>query len=218
MPHPQSKRAKAAKKQRAVERRRRTADDQRERAERHASTEESRRLVKLRRRRRSRVWKVAIGALGVLLTTLLGYGLWYGLRPDPEIAGVERPSDDGRGHRVGMSYASLTPTSGAHDSRSPFCGIYPTPLEPSLAVHALEHGVVVLWYDAARPELADDLAQIADGWDSHVIVSPHVGLGEPVVATAWNRLKAYPDVVPEVEEFVDTYRRRGPENVDCNRA
>ena len=76
----------------------------------------------------------------------------------------------------------------------------------------------MLWYDAARPELAEDLAQIADGWDSHVIVSPHVGLGEPVVATAWNRLKAYPDVVPEVEEFVDTYRRRGPENVDCNRA
>ena len=76
--------------------------------------------------------------------------------------------------------------------------------------------MVVLWFDAARPDLVEGLAQVADGWDSHVIVSPRVGLGQPIIATAWNRLKAYPDVVPEVEEFVDTYRLRGPETVDCD--
>ncbi len=153
---------------------------------------------------------------GVLLVGALGYLLWNELRPGPELAGVERPSYDGRGHRSGVSYASSTPTSGAHDSRSPSCGIYPTPLAPSQAVHALEHGVVVLWYDPSRPELLGDLADVANGWGSHVIVSPSDGLGAPVVATAWNRLKAYPDVVTEVEEFVETYRRRGPENVSCD--
>ena len=216
MPHPQSRRAKEAKRKRAVERGRRTAGEHHERAERHTSTEERRLLTKSLRRKRDRAWNVAVVALGVLVVSALGFVVWNEVRPDPELAGVERPADNGRGHRSGMTYASLTPTSGAHDSRSPLCGVYPTPLDPTLAVHALEHGVVVLWFDAARSDLLEGLTEVADGWDSHVIVSPNVGLGEPIIATAWNRLKAYPGMVPEVEEFVDTYRLRGPETVDCD--
>lgn len=216
MPHPQSRRAKVAKKKRTVQRRLRTDDDRREEAERHVSTEERHRLGKLHRQQRDRRLSVAAGAVVILLAALLGYAFWVEVRPDSELAGVERPFDDGRGHTTGMTYASLTPTSGAHDSRSPQCTVYTTSLALPLAVHALEHGVVVLWYDAARPELAVGLAEIADRWDSHVIVSPAADLGDAVVATAWNRLKAYPGVVTEVGEFVDTYRLRGPETVDCD--
>lgn len=217
MPHPQSRRAKDAKRKRAAERRRDTDEDRRERAERHAATEERHRVEKLRAQKRGRSRTVAVGAIGALALALFGYALWSELRPATELAGVEHPADDGRGHRSGMTYASSTPTSGAHTAQSPLCRTYPTPLDLSLAVHALEHGVVVLWYDAARPELADALMEVAESWDSHVIVSPSVGLGDPVVATAWNRLKAYPGVVPEVEDFIDAYRNRGPEDVDCDR-
>ncbi|MFQ5557232.1 MAG: DUF3105 domain-containing protein, partial [Acidimicrobiales bacterium] len=99
--------------------------------------------------------------------------------------------------------------------RSPPCGVYSTPLDPSLAVHALEHETVVLWYDPARPEIGAELAALVGRWDSPVIVSPSDRIDEPIVATAWNRRKGYDEVTAEVEEFVDIYRRRGPENVPC---
>jgi hypothetical protein len=35
------------------------------------------------------------------------------------------------------------------------------------------------------------------------------------VATAWNRLKRYESVEPEIEEFITTYRGRGPERIGC---
>ncbi|MFT7648750.1 MAG: hypothetical protein ACI8Y4_003502 [Candidatus Poriferisodalaceae bacterium] len=157
-------------------------------------------------------------ATALLLLGATWYLVWREVRPGPELAAVQRPSFEGRGHVSGASYASSTPTSGAHDSRAPSCGVYATPLQPSLAVHALEHGTVVLWCDAAQPELAGALADVANEFSSHVIVSPSLGLDQPVVATAWNRLKAYPDAVAEVQEFVETYRRRGPENVTCDQA
>ncbi len=216
MSHPQSKRAKVEKRRRATERRQDTADDRLARAERQASTEEHQKQSQLRKRRRGRGQRIAGSALAVLLVGGIGFLVWNELRPGPELAGVERPPYEGRGHVSGASYSASAPTSGAHDIRAPSCGIYPTPLDPSLAVHALEHGTVVLWYDAARPELGADLAEIADNWDSHVIVSPGVDLDDPIVATAWDRLKGYDTVVDEIDEFIDTYRRRGPEDVACD--
>ncbi|NOX28862.1 MAG: DUF3105 domain-containing protein, partial [Actinobacteria bacterium] len=215
MPHPNSKRAKLEKQRRAAERRQGAAGDRQERAERHVATEERLSRTRSRKRRSSRIWSLAIGAAAVLLIGGVGYLVWNEVRPGPELAGVERPNNDGRGHSIDTSYASAAPTSGVHASAAPSCGIYQTPLELSLAVHALEHGTVVLWYDATRPELGNDLAFIATGWDSHVIVSPGVDLDAPVVATAWNRLKRYDTVDPEIDEFIDTYRRRGPEDVAC---
>ena len=142
--------------------------------------------------------------------------IWNELQPGPELADVEKLRDDGRGHVVGASYSSDTPTSGAHDSRAPRCGVYSTPLEPSLAVHALEHGAVVLWYQIDSPELAVDLAEVADEWDSHVIITSSTTLDEPIVATAWNRRKTYTEVTTDLADFIDTYRRRGPEQVSCD--
>lgn len=217
MSHPQSKRAKADKKKRADRRRQRDPEQLAERAERRAALKESRELAELGARRKHKRKKAAMGAAALALTGLFGFAVWTQIRPGPELAGVVRPPDDGRGHANGISYPSLTPTSGTHSRQAPVCADYPAQLDASLAVHALEHGVVVLWYDAARPELGSALADVAAGWDSHVIVSPHASLDEPVIATAWNRLKVYPDVVPEVAEFIDTYRRRGPERVACDR-
>ncbi len=84
-----------------------------------------------------------------------------------------------------------------------------------LAVHGLEHGVVVLWYSEENDQIAADLRQIVGNFNDHVILSPNSGLDRPVVATAWNRLKSYDGADPEIEEFIETYRNRGPERGSC---
>ena len=52
--------------------------------------------------------------------------------------------------------------------------------------------------------------------ESHVIVAPNAEIAEPLVATAWNRLKTFDEAGPDVADFIDAYRRRGPENVICD--
>lgn len=214
MPHPGSKKAKAAKARRRQQRA--TKDSAADRARAEARLE--RQIESRRRRERTARWrKVRTIGVTVLAVVLLGVGVWTVFRPDPELAGVTRPPNRGGGHISSATYDSATPTSGAHSARAPACSVYRQPLEPSLAVHGLEHGAVVLWYDADRPELADELVTSTAAFDSHVIISPNGGLTDPIVATAWNRLKAYEPGDPEIGEFVDTYRRRGPERVACDR-
>lgn len=170
-----------------------------------------RQLRKRKARRREKLVAVAI----ILPIGLLG---WLALKPGPELPGVERPSNDGRGHIVGATYAEAAPTSGRHNGSAPGCGLYQTPLAADQAVHALEHGTVVFWYDSARSDLADELTGVLDEFDSHVIVSPNENLDAPIVATAWNRRLELDDVGETARAFAETYRRRGPESVACDLA
>ena len=156
-------------------------------------------------------------ALGLVAFAVVVGGGWLAFRPDPELAGVSRPSNRGGGHVAAATYDSPTPTSGPHEARAPRCGTYRDPLDPALAVHGLEHGAVVLWYDAERPDLADQLGGATEEWDSHVIISASDEIDQPIVATAWGRLKAYDASDPEITEFVRTYRQRGPERQPCDR-
>ncbi len=74
----------------------------------------------------------------------------------------------------------------------------------------------MIWY---RPELETEvgpaLRDMVREFDGHVALSPNAGILEPVVATAWNRRKAYSGVDPEIREFIQVYRGRGPERVPC---
>ena len=133
--------------------------------------------------------------------------------------GVSSPTNEGRTHVASgqsVAYATATPTSGPHSAGAPRCGVLSQQLPPELAVHALEHGSVVIWY---QPGLDGDdvgaLRVIVNRFDDRVILSPNGQLDQPIVATAWNRLKAYETSDPEIEEFIETYRGRGPENVRC---
>lgn len=186
-----------------------------EQAKRERRLERQRQEAAVRHRaaRRRRLRTVALAAAAVLGAAA---GAFFLLRPDPEVDGVMKRSTDGRDHVTGATYDDATPTSGDHSASAPACGRTSEPLAADLAVHALEHGVVVVWH---RPDLDDD-ARAAAGevlreWDSHWILSPNPGIETPFVATAWNRLKAFDEPGPELREFVDTYRRRGPERVDC---
>jgi hypothetical protein len=153
---------------------------------------------------------------GTLVVVVLLFGGWFLFKPGPELVGVERPPDDGRGHIQGATYDGAAPTSGQHRSASPPCGISQQQLPLDLAVHALEHGVVVFWYDESQPELAQELGEVVDNFRSHVIVSPSANLESDIVATAWNRRLEMTNGATEAQEFAETYRRRGPESVACN--
>ncbi len=167
-----------------------------------------------RRLHLARTW-----AIGTAVVVLLAAAAWWGfLKPDPEMEGVERLPDQGRSHVADATFDSATPTSGDHSGRSARCGVYTSPLELDLAVHALEHGAVVLWYEAEQPALGQALVSATDRWDTHVIITPGSGLDAPVVATAWNRRMLFPTVDESVAEFVATYRNRGPESVPCDPA
>ncbi|MFP5579112.1 MAG: DUF3105 domain-containing protein [Acidimicrobiia bacterium] len=213
-PHPQSKKAKAAKAKRAQART--TQDPDKAASKQEARLE--RQIVRRRHQeRKARLRRIRNIALGVVAVGVVAGGGWLAFRPDPELAGVIRPSNRGGGHVAAATFDSPTPTSGPHDARAPRCGTYREPLDPALAVHGLEHGAVVLWYDAARPELADELEDATEEWDTHVIISANGNVDRPVVATAWGRMKAYDAVDPEINEFVRTYRQRGPERQPCDR-
>ena len=206
--HPHSQRAKKQKEQKKRERSASLASSPIEALPREKSIS-ARRLRQRRARRRH-----ALVGGGIVLG--IGVLAWLGLRPGPELPGVERPANDGRGHVAAATYDDAAPTSGEHNASAPACGLYRTPLAPDLAVHALEHGTVLFWYDAARPELADELISMLEAFDSHVIVSSNENLTAPVVATAWNRRLELDGGGEEALSFADTYRRRGPEQVPCD--
>lgn len=193
--------------------RKRRRDPEARAAAREARRAERDRLIaraRLRRRaRRSAVWSG-----GVVVVLLAGYLMF---RPGPELDGVIREPDRGRTHvTAAVAYGTPTPTSGPHAPHAPECGWREGSLALELAVHALEHGTVVVWYrEDAGDGLVAGLRELVEQFDHHLIVSPNSDIETPIVATARTRLKPY-DGLQGVEEFVETYRERGPERVPCD--
>ncbi len=161
------------------------------------------------------VRRVAIGVVALGIGGVLAFFL---SRPGPEVEGVEKPGDQGRGHVVQVSYDTPTPTSGEHLSRPLTCGSYDTTPDLGRLVHSLEHGAVAIWYQSDMAmELRDPLRELMNRYDTHVIVAPNEEIDVPIVATAWHRLIRFQDPRdPVLEEFVETYRKRGPESLDCD--
>lgn len=118
----------------------------------------------------------------------------------------------GQDHVEGtVDYPQSPPVGGDHSRIWQNCAVYREPLANENAVHSLEHGAVWITYrtdlDAATIE---SIEALADG-HTHVLVSPYVGLTEPVVLTAWGaqqRLSAYDETL--VASFIATYEE-GPQ-------
>ncbi len=168
---------------------------------------------------RKRRLKQGLGlAVGVALVAAAGFVVFQKVVP-PELPGVERISSNGRAHLStgqAASYATATPTSGSHNPSSARCGIFGQEVPAEFAVHSLEHGTVVIWYGQDVPdETVTGLRDIVNRYDDRVILSPNARLDVPVVATAWNRLKAYDGADLEIASFIETYRNRGPESLTC---
>lgn len=190
-------------------------DEKRARREERKASEARAKLV-ARRNRRIRTGLSVLAA--AIVVGSIGFIIVDKAIAD-ELPGVSQQAFEGRDHvesGQAVAYATATPTSGTHAASSPRCGVFAQQMPAEFAVHSLEHGAVVIWY---RPSLATEeisgLEAVVNRFDDRVILSPNAELGQPVVATAWNRLKAYEGADPEIEQFIKTYRNRGPESVRC---
>lgn len=119
-------------------------------------------------------------------------------------------------HGASYDYGTPFPTSGPHDPQPTAPGFYQQPQPPTELVHALEHGIVVVYYGDPGFRALSTLrawTQLYSGhWDGLAVV-PHQGLGERVVLTAWRHrleLSSFDDAAAAA--FIDAFRGRGPEH------
>jgi hypothetical protein len=110
-----------------------------------------------------------------------------------------------------VKYDRVPPAGGPHNPIQLNCGIYTVPVPNENAVHSLEHGAVWITYE---PSLATDqiaaLQQLVRanyvGPERYLILSPHIGLPAPIVASAWGaQLYAQNASDPNLLAFVRHY-------------
>ena len=168
-----------------------------------------------RQRRKTRRWYVTVGGVvGVLaLIAIAGVvaatvGSSVG-ESVPQVAGA---------HREPYFYNTSPPTSGNHLPQLVFYGFTEAAVPPEAAVHNMEHGAVVIWFDPQNLAVVDDVQSLV-GLLGHecLIATAYTDMTEEVVVTAWGRILRQ-DTYDEdlVLEFVDAYRgKRGPEAGFC---
>jgi hypothetical protein len=136
-----------------------------------------------------------------------------------------RQVDQGGGHiqdgTVGGPYSSVPGTSGPHWSTPHAWGVFTTAVPESQAIHNLEHGGIVVWYEPARTDAAaiDALTQWAQQQVTtsryKVILSPWSGtdFGHPIAVTAWDWL-LYLDTldIGQIQAFMNDHYQHAPEN------
>jgi hypothetical protein len=133
---------------------------------------------------------------------------------------IEVFEEEGRTHvdeGTQVTYKTEPPTSGPHYARWMPPGTYKIDeTKPELLVHNLEHGNVVIYFDRDQLPKADldlllALPKTYSGqWDGVVLVEQK---GARLMLTAWQAklpLSAYD--VKKVNQFLDAFRGRGPEN------
>lgn len=131
---------------------------------------------------------------------------------------VERIED--RGQLVLMpntayQYDDPFPTSGPYDRDWMDAGFYDFPRAPTLLVHSLQRGAVVIYYGTPPKTVLRRLREWAGlfrGDRDGIVVVAHSGLVNEIVLTAWDRRLKLPEFDPDAAAaFVDAYRGRGPE-------
>lgn len=135
------------------------------------------------------------------------------------LGGVITVRSEGRGHlRPGqtVTYRSDPPTSGIHNLTWIKPGVYDDPQLPTMLVHALEHGNIVIYYDRPDEAVLKTLrvwAGLFRGQWSGIVLNPRPGIGKAVVLTAWARIfRLDPFDAGAGAAFIDRYRGRGPEH------
>lgn len=177
-----------------------------------------------------RRWRYAL-AIAVAIAVAFGMYAWWSstgveraflvraTEGEAMLMEVESTPSDGQAHLPPgqpHDYQDRFPTSGPHDPRWTPPGVKGVRQPPTQLVHALEHGNIVVYYDAPGTEPMEMLeawADLYDGMWSGLIVTPMSGLGEAVVLTAWTkRLHLDRFDSAATAAFIDAYRGRGPEN------
>jgi uncharacterized protein DUF3105 len=123
------------------------------------------------------------------------------------------------------TYDSRPATSGPHwnlgNGIAPLnWGVYTEPVAEPAAVHNLEHGGIVIWYQANQLDPAD-LQALADFVNQQiqtakfkVILSPWSGedFGHPIAATAWDWLLYQDNLdINQIRAFINAHYQESPE-------
>jgi hypothetical protein len=107
-------------------------------------------------------------------------------------------------------YDSSPPTSGPHFPFVVAPGIYDGPIPDGLALHAMEHGHIVVHYAAGIPPRdLESLRRLAKRYSRDVVLAPYPNLSAPLVLTAWariDRLTSFDE--SRVAAFVEKLRGR----------
>jgi len=175
-------------------------------------------------------WKYAVYVAVAGLLAWAGYDYFAGRnessafaelaeRGKSALARVEVRQSEGRGHlRAGqpISYGANPPISGPHYSTSVDPGFYDSAKSRSNLVHSLEHGLVVIHYDAPGDAVMATLhawTGLFTGPWSGIVAVRRAGLGEKLILTAWRRtLRLNRFDEKSAAAFIDAFRGRGPEN------
>jgi hypothetical protein len=157
----------------------------------------------------NRARNIALAALGVVGVAILGYLLYLGLRPAPELEGVVTFPRPARGHETNLDipFGELPPAGGTHDPAWQNCGIYSEPLNTANVVHSLEHGAAWITYQPDLP--AEQIAAIEDHFrgQTYTLISPYPGQRSPIVLTTWGVQLEVDDIDDgRVDEFIERYR------------
>ncbi|MEX2550516.1 MAG: DUF3105 domain-containing protein [Nitriliruptoraceae bacterium] len=175
-----------------------------------------------RARRRSAMRTGGIGLGVVVIAGLVAGGFYLAgseRREARELLGDRVAVEDslGRDH-VSSTTQDPTPTSGPHNGPA-ICGVQSVPIPADAQIHALEHGAVAFQYlpDALDGAELAGLHELAERYETDVLVAPNPALDSPVVATAWTRRMALDSAdLDLLETFATAFRGKGPENVDCH--
>jgi hypothetical protein len=148
-------------------------------------------------------WRlVAIAAMGLVAVLIVGVVLVLGTGAGDPYLGQVQP-DNGRSHiPVGQkpTYNSVPATSGPHWNQSGVAptawGVYGSAVPEPAAVHNLEHGGIVIWYQpakltaAGRASIEAFVRQQNASAEFKFIVSPYGGkdFGHPIAIVAWRWL------------------------------
>ena len=191
----------------AEERRRR-----REGSKRAAASRERRQDARGKRRLRNRLY-LGGGVLGVVALIVAIVLLQSG---GPDLGRTVRLLPGV--HAPPYTYTTNPPTSGNHLANTSSYGFLGGPIAAESAVHNMEHGAVVIWYQPDDPELAGAVNRLVRSLGPTCIVAgSYRGMNFPVVATVWGRLlelSSFDEAA--LRAFVGAYRgSEGPEPGVC---
>ena len=120
---------------------------------------------------------------------------------------------------VFTDYTTIPPVSGPHDPFPLQCGIYTSEQPYERALHAMEHGAIIIYYDPATTPAANQAQLEEIGGDllrdgKRIIVMPHANIGAPIVVTAWARKIELTTVeAPTIRDFANAFENQAPERI-----
>jgi Protein of unknown function (DUF3105) len=129
-------------------------------------------------------------------------------------------SESGSGRHVTsqVNYPTRPPVSGEHAGQPTSCGKFGEPLPDENLVHTLEHGAIGLFFDPQQADQEDieRLEGVVDDYESHVFSAPYEQMPSAFAIASWGEMMRLDELdLPAVREYIDTFRQKGPEKIDC---